>query len=215
MNRPGALSEYLVVPSANAWPAPGVGEPDLACTEPLAVVQAALRRIGDPSPSRALVVGAGSQGLLMTLSLLDRGADVHVHDVSVARLAFARALGARPLEDAGALEADLVVDTVGTAPAMATAVRHAGIGATILVLGLAGTPFELTAQTLVRRQLTLRGSLTYDHPGDFATTVDRVRGGQISPGRVLSDEFPLDDAGRAFATSPTAAGKAWIRIGSA
>ena len=52
------------------------------------------------------------------------------------------------------------------------ATPHVGraVGATILVLGLDATPFELTAQALVRRQLVLRGSLTYDHPGDFAAT---------------------------------------------
>jgi alcohol dehydrogenase/L-iditol 2-dehydrogenase len=215
MNRPGALAERLVVPSANAWPAPGVAPVDLACVEPLTVVEAALRRLGDPSPARALVIGAGSQGLLMATSLVDRGADVHVHDVSSDRVAFATTLGARPLVDADPLEADLVVDTVGTPPTAAAALRHAGIGATILVLGLASTPFELTAQVLVRRQLVLRGSLTYDHPADFAATVARVVRGEVHPGRVITDAYPLEEAGRAFESSGSGAGKAWIRVGSA
>ena len=88
------------------------------------------------------------------------------------------------------------------------------IGGTILVLGLDATPIALTAQTIVRRQLTIRGSLTYDHPDDFASTVARVQGGVVAPGRVITDEVPLAEAPRAFRDSGSARGKTWIRVGS-
>jgi alcohol dehydrogenase/L-iditol 2-dehydrogenase len=216
MNRPGALAELLVVPSANAWAAGGVAERDLACVEPLAVVEAALRRLGGPAPASALVLGAGSQGLLMCLSLVARGASVLAHDVSAERLAVAASLGAAGLDPGAepAVEVDLVVDTVGMPATAELALRHAAIGGTILVLGLDATPFELTAQRLVRRQLVLRGSLTYDHPGDFGATVARVRDGEIAPGAVLTDEFPLDAAPRAFESAGSTRGKTWIRVGS-
>jgi alcohol dehydrogenase/L-iditol 2-dehydrogenase len=86
------------------------------------------------------------------------------------------------------------------------------IGGTILILGLDARPFEISAQTLVRRQLVVRGSLTYDHPGDFGATVARVRDGVIAPGRVITDEYPLDDAQRAFESSGSVRGKTWIRV---
>ena len=35
----------------------------------------------------------------------------------------------------------------------------------------------LTAQTIVRRQLVVRGSLTYDHPEDFAASVASISEG--------------------------------------
>ena len=213
MNRAGALAEKLVVPSANAWVLPGVAETDLVCVEPLAVVEAGLRRLGGTVPATALVIGVGSQGLLMTLALVSRGASVIAHDVSPGRLALATRLGARPLapDDADA-EVDLVVDTVGTPEAAEIALRHVAIGGTVLVLGLESTPFQISAQTLVRRQLVLRGSLTYDHPGDFRSTVARVRDGAVAPGRVITDEYPLAEAQRAFETSGSAAGKTWIRV---
>jgi alcohol dehydrogenase/L-iditol 2-dehydrogenase len=214
MNRAGALAEWLVVPAANAWPAAGIAARDLACVEPLAVVEAALRRLGGPAPASALVLGAGSQGLLMCLSLVARGVSVVAHDVSLERIGVATSLGARPLEPGEGLEVDLVVDTVGLPATAELAIRHAAIGATILVLGLDATPFELTAQTLVRRQLVLRGSLTYDHPGDFAATVASVRDGSLAPGRVLTDEVPFAEAPRAFEASATARGKTWIRVAS-
>ena len=142
--------------------------------EPLAVVEAALRRLGGDAPATALVLGAGSQGLLMCLSLVARGTEVLAYDLNAGRLEVASELGAGSAAGRSTTEVDLVVDTVGSA-ATIDAPRHAAIGGTILVLGLDATPFELTAQTIVRRQLTIRGSLTYDHPGDFASTVARVR----------------------------------------
>lgn len=213
MNRAGALAEKLVVPSANAWGISGAAKLDLVCVEPLAVVEAALRRLGGPVPESALVIGVGSQGLLMTLSLVTRGASVLAYDVSPGRMALAARLGARALspDDAEAL-VPLVVDTVGTPASVEVALRHVAIAGTVLVLSLDATPFEITAQTLVRRQLVLRGSLTYDHPGDFRSTVARVRDGAVSPGRVVTEEYPLAEAQRAFETSGSADGKTWIRV---
>lgn len=213
MNRAGALAEKLVVPSANAWALPGSSERDLVCVEPLAVVEAALRRLGNHIPASGLVIGVGSQGLQMVLSLVARGVPVLAHDVSPGRLAHAITLGARALssQDAAA-SVELVVDTVGIPASIELGLQHVAIGGTILVLSLDATPFEISAQTLVRRQLVLRGSLTYDHPGDFRATVARVRHGAVAPGRVITDEFPLAEAQRAFESSGLADGKVWIRV---
>ena len=213
MNRTGALAEKLVVPSVNAWAIEGLVGPDLACVEPLAVVEAALRRLGERSFGSALVIGVGSQGLLMTMSLVARGTSVLAHDTRAGRLAMATTLGARTLSlDGAAASVDLVVDTVGIQASVDAALRHIAVGGTLLMLSLDAAPFEITAQTLVRRQLIVRGSLTYDHPGDFQGTVARVQAGEISPGRVITDEYPLADVQRAFDASDSANGKTWIRV---
>ena len=213
MNRPGALAERLVVPSRFAWPISGMDPTDLVCVEPTTVVLAALRRLGAALPESVLVVGVGAQGLLMSLALLDRGLEVHVFDVNPDRVAFASSLGAHPTaaEDVEP-RFDLVVDTVGSPSSMQAALGRLEIGGTLLFLGLDSQPLELSAQTLVRRQLVLRGSLTYDHPGDFAATIELLNHGQFRPGRVISDVYDLVDAPMAFDRAATASGKTWIRI---
>jgi alcohol dehydrogenase/L-iditol 2-dehydrogenase len=149
----------------------------------------------------------------MCLSMARRGIRVYADDLNEDRVAFATTLGARGLpvdQDEGRF--DLVVDTVGTPASTERALNHIEIGGTLLVLGLDGRPFEMSAQTLVRRQLVIRGSLTYDHPIDFRTAVDLVQARHVSPGRVVSSEYPLEQAQRAFESSGTAAGKTWIRV---
>jgi alcohol dehydrogenase/L-iditol 2-dehydrogenase len=213
MNRAGALAEHLVVPGEFAWPISGRDATDLVCVEPLAVVEAALRRLGTPLPAAALVVAVGPQGLLMCLALSRRGVLVHADDLNQERVAFAATIGASglPVAEDGP-RFDLVVDSVGTPPSIERALSRVEIGGTLLVLGLDSRPFELSAQTLVRRQLVIRGSLTYDHPVDFRAAIDLVQAGHASPGQVVSSEFPLEEAQIAFESSGAAPGKTWIRV---
>jgi alcohol dehydrogenase/L-iditol 2-dehydrogenase len=210
MNRPGALAELLVVPGRFAWPIKIAEPATLACIEPFTVVETALRRLGRPLAGSALVVGAGAQGTLMCLALLRRGLRVQVADTNEDRVQFAFGLGA------GRAQADerfaLVVDTVGSPQSNATAIDQAAVGATVIVLGLDARSLELTSQTLVRRQLELRGSLTYDHPADFRETIALVQDDALDLGRIVAHEYPLEDAQEAFDRSPSDPGKTWIRV---
>jgi threonine dehydrogenase-like Zn-dependent dehydrogenase len=216
MNRPGGLAERVVVPSPFAWLVPPGPAADLVCIEPMTVVETALSRLPGPLPSSALVVGAGAQGLLMCLALLRRGVDVHALDVNLDRIAFATSLGAKPVS---ADEADarfaLVIDSAGTPESMGTALDRIEPWGTLLVLGIDKRPFEISSAMLVRRQLTLRGSLTYDHPTDFRRVIDLVQDGDVSPGRVTTDEYPLADVQHAFESSASSHGKTWIRVNPA
>jgi alcohol dehydrogenase/L-iditol 2-dehydrogenase len=213
MNRPGAIAEKLVVPSGNAWRVQPRAATDLVCAEPLTVVETALRRLPTQLPEAALVIGVGAQGLLMCIALQRRGVVAHAVDVNPERVEFARTLGAVPLAEVDDQERfDLVIDSAGTPESVGLAVERAEIGGTIVELGLESRPFELSAQTLVRRQLVLRGSLTYDHPGDFAATVALLDEDAVAPGRVVTDEYAFEDAHQAFQCSATSRGKTWIRL---
>ena len=141
---------------------------------------------------------------------------MHVTDVNPEREAFAgEVLGALALDPAGEAEFGLVVDTTGIPEAVATAVSRCAVGGTLLELGLEKRSFELSAETLVRRQLVLRGSLTYDHPDDFRWSTSLVNAGEVSPGLVVSDEFGFAQAQEAFESSSSARGKTWIRVAAA
>ena len=216
MNRPGAIAEWVVVPTQHAWRVTAGSAEDLVCVEPMTVVETALRRLRAPVPDSALVIGVGAQGSLMGLALRRHGSEVVVSDVNPERTSFAVGLGAVALEEVGAdRRFELVVDTAGTPPAVELAFARAEIGGTIIELSLEGRPFELTARSLVRGQVTLQGSLTYDHPRDFADTVSRLEDGSVRSGRIVTDEFSLDDSQRAFERAPSAPGKTWIRVSSA
>ncbi|MGD0555647.1 MAG: alcohol dehydrogenase catalytic domain-containing protein [Streptosporangiaceae bacterium] len=204
---PGLLAEYVAVPAEFAWPVPDSWtDADAACAEPLTVAQAAIRRSGSDSDGDSLVIGAGSQGALLCLALIARGNPVHVLEPNAGRRQLAVSLGAKAAEpgDAGF---PVVFETSGQESAMSEAIGRAAYGATVMLIGLGSHTYRINAELVVRRQLTLRGSMIYDHPADFAGTLS-LRG--LSPGQVLRAEYPFTEAAAAFLAARDIPGKTWI-----
>lgn len=210
-NAPGTLAERIAVAADFAWPVPADWtDADAVCAEPLAVAQAAIRRAGDASGMRWLVVGAGSQGALLCLALTNHGVTPYVLEPRPGRLELAEQLGAKAATEDD-LGFDIVFESSGAPAAFAESVRRAAPGGSIIVIGMSGEPLSLTTQTLVTRQLTVRGSLIYDHPGDFAATM-RTPMPDLRPGRVLRAWYPLAEADEAFQAAREVPGKTWIRV---
>ena len=208
---PGLLTEYAAVPSAHAWPVPGHwSDGDAACAEPLTVALAAIRRSGIGPGGSCLVVGAGSQGGLLGLALAAHGVTPHVLEPDDGRLQLAVSLGAKAAgpDDRGF---ETIFETSGAEAALAEAVRRAGYGATVVMIGLGGHATRVDTALLVRRQLVLRGSLIYDHPGDFAAALASA---VPSPDRILRASYPVAEAPEAFRAARTVPGKTWIRVTS-
>ena len=207
---PGLLAEYAAVPAAYAWPAPAHwSDGDAVCAEPLTVALAAIRRRGDLTPgSRCLVIGAGSQGGLLCLALAARGVTPHVLEPNDGRLQLAVSLGAKAADPSDAAF-DTVFETSGAEAALGQAIRRAAPGATLMLIGLGGQATRVDTPALVRRQLTLRGSLIYDHPGDFRATLSAA---VPAPERILRAAYPLDQAPAAFRAALEIPGKTWITI---
>jgi threonine dehydrogenase-like Zn-dependent dehydrogenase len=207
-NAPGLLAELVTVPAAYAWPVPeDWTDSDAVCAEPLTVALAAIRRSGAEPGSRCLVIGAGSQGTLLGLALAARGITPHVLEPHAGRRSLAVELGGRAAVAADA-NFETVFEASGSASALADATRRTAYGGTVVLIGL-GEDARIDTGLIVRRQLTLRGSMIYDHPGDFAATLTAAI---PSPGRVLRACYPLAEAEAAMRAARDAPGKTWIQV---
>ncbi len=125
----------------------------------------------------------------------DRGVEVHVLDINPDRVSLARRTR-RPSGRTAAIDrpSSWWSTPWGLPDRSRRPSTSAEVGGTILILGLDSRPLDLTAQTIVRRQLVVRGSLTYDHPGDFEAAIALVHQRRRSePERIVTDEYPLDD----------------------
>jgi alcohol dehydrogenase/L-iditol 2-dehydrogenase len=80
-----------------------------------------------------------------------------------------------------------------------------------MLIGQNSRPVPLVTQRIVQRQLTLMGSLIYDHPGDFAQVTGEPGPGR-RPGRVLRACYPMAEAEAAFRAAAEVPGKTWIRV---
>lgn len=175
--RHGCFAEFVVVPRRIVHPIPAsMSFVSAALLEPLTIALHAVRLgAAGPDTRSAVVVGAGTIGLAVVAALGARGVRrIAAVDLDADRLAAARRLGATETfvagpEAAGAAArwgtssadadgADLVVEAVGSTPAVETAVAAATRGGTVVLVGNVSPRIELALQTVVTRQLRLQGS---------------------------------------------------------
>src|SRR5499426_4865511 len=211
INADGGFAELVRVPAHCCWPAaPDAAADALLLAEPLAVVVRAVGR-GKPAPGEsAAIVGAGSLGLLALQVLRARGARVMVTSRSRRRFALATELGAElthatvdgPLADAarrfsGREGVDLVVETAGAADAVSHALELVRPGGRIALTGLPHEPTAVSFFGVVRREITLMGSMIYRD--EFGEALRLIARGAVRGQPLITHCFPLAAIGDAFA----------------
>ena len=209
--RQGTLAEKISVPATNLVGKPAHLSWEEAGALPLAALTAwralfsrAQLRVGE----RALITGIGAGTALFALQFaVAAGAEVWVTSSSADKLAKARALGAKGgtnYRDAGWAETlgkvgggfDVIVDSAGGS-GFNSLIDLAAPGGRIVFFGATtGTVPEFNPRKVFWKQLSLLGT-TMGSPEDFAGMLATVERRSIKP--VISEVFPLERAGEAFA----------------
>ena len=206
----GGLGEQARLPARVCWPAPAdLSDDQLLLAEPLAVVTRAVGRGGAAAGETAAVLGVGTLGLLAIQVLRARGLSVLAVGRSEGRLEVARALGAAAAVStatgsavaaaralSGREGVDLVVETAGSAEAVGQAVELARPGGRVVLTGLPHQPSAVEFFWVVRRELTILGSMIYQT--EFPEAIRLLASGAVRTERLLTHRFPLADAQGAF-----------------
>lgn len=207
IHRPGAFADYVSVPVANMHPVPHDMDPGLgSLAEPLAVSIHALQ-LGYMPDEPLLIFGAGPIGLLTLQAAKAMGAErVLVMDRQPHRLAFAERFGAatsapEQVEERmrtvfGSDTIDTIIDCVGVDATRKQAMHLIQSGGTIVMVGLGSDDSTLPINHLVRQEISIRGSYTYDS-NEFEQAVGLLLSGQISMDD-WSVERSLSDAPTSF-----------------
>lgn len=219
----GAFAERYIVDTDRLLPLPG--GLDLATAvliEPASVAWHAVSRAGDVAGKRVLVVGAGPIGALVVAVLARAGAaEIVVTDVHPRPLRIAAELGATAThlaadfdELAPALDADVAIDSSGSVPGVASAVRGLRRRGHLVLLGLlpAGQqPFPVSQ--VIARELTVAGSFRFHD--EMQPVIDALSDGSLQVAPIASHTYPLDRAAEAFVMAADAAssGKVLITFG--
>ena len=190
MYRAGAFAEQIAIPERNLIPVPaGMDSAKAALTEPgatgLHAVLLAERASHRPvSESRALVIGAGSVGLLTALILMDKGA-VQVDIVETNPLRRATVEQHTDCEVFDPIETppgeicyDLVFDAVGSSITRQSSVACVGSGGVIVHIGLMDNKGEMDVRSMTLREITFIGTYTYT-PVDLQVTLQKLHSGAL------------------------------------
>jgi len=207
----GAFAELARVPERCCWAVPGlVADDDALLAEPLAVVTRAVKRSAAHAGETAAVVGAGTLGLLALQVLTACGVRVLVVSRSARRFAMAAELGAAdthtvaadPLDIvaqrfSGREGVDLVIETAGSATAVQHALSLVRPGGRVVLTGLPHEPTPIAFFSVVRREVTITGSMIYQD--EFGEAVRLLESGAVRGRPLVSHRFGLDAIGAAFA----------------
>lgn len=207
MNLPGAYAEYVVVPAGNLYPIPdSLPFAIAALTEPTAVAVHAVSTTHVRPYDSALVVGAGTIGLLVMQVLRLAGVrSVAISDVSAARLALAKKMGATTTLDPTAQDIaaftdqhtggrgfDVTFEAVGISATVAQSLRAVRDGGTVVWIGNNQRLIEVDMQAVVTRELKVLGTYGMNEQ-DFRRALDMLADGRIDGERLITRRAALDE----------------------
>lgn len=222
--RDGGFAQFQAIKAWNLIPVPdGVSLEDAAMVEPCAVavhaVSAAPLRLG----GWLAIWGAGPIGLMAAEFATAGGANVVVLDIDQRKLDFASELGfcrtVNPaLTDAPAAIADLTdgrgadvcLEAAGVSATLAGCVESVRPFGRVVLMGNPASDMRLGQNTywqILRKQLTCTGVWNSSHNrtrDDWATAIDAISRGQITPSRLITHRFTLAECGQAFAVAASA-----------
>ena len=202
IQRDGGLAERIAVPRSHVVPLEGFPMDLAPSIEPLACCLHAVAMLGVDRDEVAVVVGAGTLGIIGMWALQASGARVAVVQRSEARRRLAAELGAdavlEPDDDVTAALGALPAAALVTAPgveALSWAIDHVDVGGR--VHAFAGSPggAPVDANVVHYRHLRLVGS-TGSTVADYRRSRDLARSGAVPLDRMPSRMVGLDEVPR-------------------
>lgn len=208
--RQGCFAEYAIVPERCVYPLPDrMSFVAASLLEPLTIgLQAVRLGSAGPTTRSAIVVGAGMIGLATIVGLKAYGVQrIAAVDLDASRLEEAKEFGADAVFEAGRITAkqlaewgassadtdgaDLVLEAVGAAASVETAIHAVTRGGTVVLIGNVSPSVELPLQTVVTRQIRLQGSCA--SAGCYPEAIELAASGSVDLSRFVSRIAPLND----------------------
>lgn len=203
--RYGAFAEFVVLPARIAYHLPdNLSFSEAALLEAVAVALHAVSLAPIKPGNKALVVGAGTIGLLVQQALAVAGCcPVFVSDVDATRLKLSATLGANTILGSGkdlvqkiqrltdGMGADITVEAVGLNETVSTAIQATRKGGSVVLVGNVSPEVTLPLQTVVTRQIRLQGSCA--SAGEYPRAIELMSRGKIDVKPLISAVAPLTD----------------------
>jgi 2-desacetyl-2-hydroxyethyl bacteriochlorophyllide A dehydrogenase len=201
VHRDGGMCARLAVPAGNLYPADGLSPDQAAMVEFLAIGAHAVARSGIGEDDLALVTGAGPIGIGTALFARLAGAEVHLMDLSQARLDLARErfgfdLQHRPGDDVlkGNLSEgfDAVFDATGNAKAIEAGFPLLAHGGSAVLVSVVKDDITFSDSEFHKREARIIGSRNALRE-DFFRVMEAIRSGDIPTDAILSEKLALAD----------------------
>ncbi len=208
----GMASQFFVTDAARVIALPEkVSLVEGAMIEPLAVAVHAIRRAGDISGMKIVVLGAGPIGNLVAQTAKGLGAaEVMITDISDFRLKKAAECGidhcintkAENLGEAiaktyGPDKADVIYDCAGNNVTMGQAIQYARKGSMIILVAVFASMASIDLAVANDHELDINSSMMYRRE-DYVTAIELVQSGKVKLQPLVSKSFPFKQFSDAY-----------------
>jgi len=199
VQHPGAFREFLTLPLDNLHEVPAsIPTEHAVFIEPAAAACEILDQVRIPKGSPVAVLGDGKLGLLVSQVLQAHGAKVHLYGRHRAKM--------RLVEPAGVTteilpkklpvsEWQFVVDATGSSAGLKAAVSMCVPRGTVVMKSTVHGLVSIDTAPAIVNEITLVGSRC----GRFEAALPLLASGKVRVESMISEEFPLDQAPKAFA----------------
>lgn len=223
---PGGFSEFFRVPQWNVSKGGILSLPsflgfeEASLIEPLGCCIRALDRCNVKEGDAVLVVGAGPVGILHSILLLSRGANVMISDISEPRLQFAERLQVECVIDAGKQDvtrevrertagrgADLVIVASGSLAAVLQALKSVRMGGRLCFFGVPakGSVLDYDLSDIYNSEVSLVSSYGATDT-ETATALSLIAAESGKFGSVITHTFPISEFAKAVETTTSGVG---------
>ena len=206
VHRDGGLCSRIAVPEQNLYPATGLSALQAAMVEFLAIGAHAVRRATLSAEDRVLVTGAGPIGIGTALFARLSGAEVHLMDMSRARLDQATAkfgfenthlagtdILSGPLQDGF----DVIFDATGNANAIEAGFSLLAHGSRYVLVSVVKETISFSDPEFHKRETQLIGSRNATKE-DFETVMSAIRDDRIDTDALCTLTLRLEDLPNKF-----------------
>jgi len=211
---PGGMTDYFTIAADRVIPLPDdLDDNWAALIEPAATPVHAVRRAGDLTGRKVVVLGAGPIGLFVVLAARAAGAaQVVTGDLLASKRALAEKLGATGTFDPSAVgaadlaaaalggKADVVFDCVSRESTVRLAIAVLDKGGLLMTVGVPAGPTTIDLDLVQDRELTIMGNLMYVRD-DVLHAIELLRAKSFTLDDLVTGQYDIQDASAAFHAS--------------
>ena len=209
VGRDGGFRNYINIPISKICDGKGIPARTLAMIEPFANSLNLVKRIDAKAGETMLIFGSGPIGVFAMLAAKQRGAIVHLADISSTRLEFAKMMGAdgtvnlkdKPLmeyvaEQTGDEGFNVTVEAVGSGDVFKQCIDAVSFHGRVCVIGMTTTDYNFNHSIISFKEISLIGARNSTRP-DFLDIIDMVSSGKMDIeilNRMATKEYGFLDA---------------------
>ncbi|MGJ9383786.1 zinc-dependent alcohol dehydrogenase [Salipaludibacillus sp. CF4.18] len=202
VNTNGGFSEEFVISAKYLLEVPDtLSDEKAVLVEPLSVIVHALKKVDIKKDTNVAIIGCGTEGMLSIALTEYLGANITAIDINQEKLdkvksSYHNIKTLKPDEVELGLY-DVVVEAAGVSAAFEQGVELVKPGGAMVLIGMAPEA-TIPVIKVVRKEITLYGSIIYNVPEDFLRSMNLLKDNKFNVDPVISKIYHFTDFEKAY-----------------